>query len=278
MLKRMRAALEKPPLYTKSKENIWNDSYISKQMLRAHLDPDCEGASRKLDFIERSVAWIKELVAPARYPALLDLGCGPGIYAERFAKAGYQVTGIDFSKSSIDYAAASAMRQGLHISYLCQDYLNMECENIFDFGTMIYCDYGALSTSDRQIIMRKVYQHLRPGGKFLLDVYGMAQYNTFKECRTWNLCDAGGFWCAEKYLELSGHYKYPDTVTLEQTSVISGNEIKTCYIWNTCFTKESLMQEAREAGFWVCGIWGDVTGSPYRDDGPTIAILLEKEK
>ena len=43
MLERMRMALEKPPLYTKSKGAFWNDEYISKQMLKAHLNPEFEG-------------------------------------------------------------------------------------------------------------------------------------------------------------------------------------------------------------------------------------------
>ena len=77
-------------------------------MLKAHLDPEFDGASRKLDFIEKSVAWITERIPPADYPLLLDIGCGPGIYAEMFTKKGYQVTGVDFSKRSIDYAQQSA--------------------------------------------------------------------------------------------------------------------------------------------------------------------------
>lgn len=60
-------------------------------MLKAHLDPEFDGASRKLDFIEKSVAWITERIPPADYPLLLDIGCGPGIYAELFTKKGYQL-------------------------------------------------------------------------------------------------------------------------------------------------------------------------------------------
>lgn len=86
-------------------------------MLKAHLNPEFEGASRKLTFIEESVAWIKDIVSPMKYPLLLDVGCGPGIYAERFAASGYQVTGIDFSARSIDYARSSALKKGLDITY-----------------------------------------------------------------------------------------------------------------------------------------------------------------
>lgn len=276
MLERMRMALEKPPLYTKSKGAFWNDEYISKQMLKAHLNPEFEGASRNLDFIEKSVAWIKELVEPRNYPALLDIGCGPGIYAERFAREGYQVTGVDFSKRSIDYARESAYRQGLDIKYLFQDYLKMNLESNFDFGTMIYCDYGALSEDDRKIIMKNVYQSLKSGGKLLLDVFGVAKYNDFVESKSWKICNDNGFWREGSYIEINGSYKYSGYVTLEQTVIISDNEIDTYYIWNTCFTKEALIEETEAAGFKVCGIWGDVAGSLYSEDGFTMAILLEK--
>lgn len=277
MLDSMCMALRKPPLYEKSEGAFWNDEYISKQMLQAHLNPEFDGASRKLEFVQRSAAWIKELVNPDSYPALLDIGCGPGIYAERFAAAGYQVTGIDFSERSINYAVESALRQGLNITYLFQDYLKLDLKREFDFGTMIYCDYGALSASDRQVIMGNVYRHLKSGGKFLLDVFGTAKYDAFEESQTWTICEENGFWREGSYLELNGAYKYSGNVTLEQTSIISGNEIKNYYIWNTCFTKEALIEEARKAGFKVCDVFGDVAGSPYKEDGLTIAVLLEKE-
>ena len=176
MLDRISKSLEKPPIYTKAKAAFWNDEHISKQMLKAHLDPEFEGASRKLKFIQESVIWIKESISPVKYPQLLDIGCGPGIYAEKFSKEGYQVTGIDYSKRSIDYAQQSASKQNLDITYLYENYLDMDLKKVFDFATMIYCDYGALSTSDRKTIMRKVYNHLKSGGKFLLDVFSMEKY------------------------------------------------------------------------------------------------------
>ena len=40
-------AIEKPTLYEKTKVAFWDDPYISKQMLKAHLAPDFEAASRK---------------------------------------------------------------------------------------------------------------------------------------------------------------------------------------------------------------------------------------
>ncbi|EOH64712.1 class I SAM-dependent methyltransferase [Enterococcus mundtii] len=96
--------LNKPTLYQQTKGAFWDDRHISKQMLQAHLDPEFEGASRKAGFIDESIRWINTVIPPKTYPTLLDIGCGPGIYAEKFSRLGYEVTGLDFSKRSIAYA------------------------------------------------------------------------------------------------------------------------------------------------------------------------------
>lgn len=112
----------------------------------------------------------RKMVPLTDYPQLFDIGCGPGIYAERFCKQGCQVTGIDFSERPVNYARSSVLKKGLDITYLYQNYLDMDLHKVFDFATMIYCDYGALSTSDRKKLMGKVYQHLKPGNPFYVAV------------------------------------------------------------------------------------------------------------
>ncbi len=276
MYKSLISILEKPPLYTKTAIPFWDDEHISQQMLKAHLDPDFEGASRKHQFIEASVRWIKEMTPASGYRRLLDIGCGPGIYAEKFWREGYQVTGLDFSRRSIDYAIRSAKEKNADITYLCQDYLKLELEQSFDFATMIYCDYGALSTADRKILMRRVYDHLRPGGRFLFDVFSTVKYERWEEAQTWEICENGGFWEKEPYAAFHGRYRYPENATLEHTAVISEQAVRNYYLWNTYFTQEALAQEAAGAGFRVCGLFGDVSGSSDRNESPTIAILLEK--
>lgn len=278
MYQEIQKALEKPVIYTKTGVPFWDDEHISAQMLKAHLDPEFEGATRKLPFIDKSVEWISNTVLPSHSPSLLDVGCGPGIYAEKFTDAGYLVTGIDCSRRSIEYARQSALRRNLNIAYHCLDYLDrsLQLEKPYDFAVMIYCDYGALSAADRQIIMNNVFRQLKPGGKFLLDVFSMAAYEQFQEKQTWEVCRHGGFWRSQEYTALNGCYRYSECVTLEQTTVISADELEVYYLWNTYFSRQSLVAEASAAGFKVCGVYGDVAGRPYHKDEPTIAVLLEK--
>lgn len=46
---------EKPALYAPSSVPFWDDDRISEQMLKAHLDPRVDAASRRHDFIRRSI-------------------------------------------------------------------------------------------------------------------------------------------------------------------------------------------------------------------------------
>lgn len=83
----------KPKVYEESSSAFWNDENISKFMLEAHLNPNFEGASRNHEFIQKSVNWIDEYCNGGNGKKLLDLGCGPGIYAELLADKGFHVTG-----------------------------------------------------------------------------------------------------------------------------------------------------------------------------------------
>lgn len=268
--------LKRPPLYTKTKAEFWNDEYISKQMLKAHLDPNFDAASRNHKFIEKSVNWIKRIVPPSQYPLQLDLGCGPGLYTERFAKAGYTVTGIDFSQRSIHHAIESAMNQDLDITYLYQDYTNMTLYLSFNLATMIFCDYGALSMDERNSILYQVRSVLQPNGKFLFDVFTMNAYRKLKEVRTWNVVPKDGFWRPNEHMVLEGTYLYEGHIALRQYVIVTNNDYTPYYLWDTYFTREDLVEEVEKAGFRVCEIYSDVAGTPYDESSDTMVILLEK--
>lgn len=50
-----------PLPYADSDDAFWDDEHISKHMLAAHLNPDCENASRKQNEIVNSVNWITDV-------------------------------------------------------------------------------------------------------------------------------------------------------------------------------------------------------------------------
>jgi len=83
---------QRPAPFAPGESLFWDDPHISKQMLEAHLNPNIDAASRKPETIERSVNWLTQILDLKPGASILDLGCGPGLYASRFAQAGFHLT------------------------------------------------------------------------------------------------------------------------------------------------------------------------------------------
>lgn len=80
----------------------WDDADFS-QMLREHLSQKHDMASRRIEWIDKQVAWIHEHLLGGRPSSTLNLGCGPGFYSHRLAARGHRCHGIDFGPASIDH-------------------------------------------------------------------------------------------------------------------------------------------------------------------------------
>ena len=143
----------KPAPFTRGEPLFWDDPHISAQMLDAHLNPDIDAASRRPETIDRSVKWLIETLGLKDGAPILDLGCGPGLYASRFARAGLQVTGVDYSQRSIDYATNYATKNKLNITYRYQNYLELNDENQYDAALLIYGDFCPLNPEQRTTLL-----------------------------------------------------------------------------------------------------------------------------
>ena len=276
MFNELKKYTTKPKLYAPSTNKFWDDEHISKGMLAAHLNPNWDAATRKPEFLDKSVNWISEIAPSSQYKLLLDLGCGPGLYAERFNSAGYSVTGVDFSKRSIAYAKEQTLLNKSTIEYHYQNYLTIDYIEQFDLITLIYCDYAALSITDRLILLRKVYQALKPNGKFIFDVFTPLMKK--KESRSWEYYKESGFFSEKPHICLESVYHYDDEDNTElRQSIVITEEAVNCYnIWDHFFTKEALLSEIQTAGFGTFEFYGDIAGKEFSDSGETICGVLTK--
>ncbi|MGM0216658.1 class I SAM-dependent methyltransferase [Enterococcus sp. AZ109] len=259
---------KKVPLFARSEENIWTDPYVAKQLLTAHLDEQADGATRNKVFVEKSVEWLTDQFPVTEYPKILDLGCGPGIYAEKFCRKGYQVTGLDFSQTSIDYAQQSAELQTLSINYVCADYLKADWQKErYDLIFMIYCDLGVLSHQGQRCILQKAAQALNPGGKLVFDVFTPERYKDFVPTQTWQI-EENSFWSVETCLHLQESRQYSRTY-LDAHHLIYQDKQKTFYIWETVFTPEEMIQELTTTGFKEIEVYKSIAGDLWGADDET---------
>ncbi len=256
---------------------LWTDEHTSGRMLRFHLDGGVDVASRRTEFVDRSVAWIG-----SRFPLgpgfrVADFGCGPGLYAARLARRGAEVTGIDFSGRSIRHAQAAALREGLSIGYVQQDYLTFETDRRFHLILMIMCDFCALSPAQRKTMSAKFHSLLEPGGRILLDVYSLAAFDQRGEAALYerNLLD--GFWSASPYHGFQNTFKYEkEKVVLDKFTIVESDRTRTIYNWLQYFSPESLREEFAACELETEELFSDVAGSPYRREALEFAVLAKR--
>jgi len=274
-LERINERPEPFQFYTAS--DLWTDEHTSKQMLLFHLNEAIDVSSRNSEFINRSVEWIASEFNIGRDFKIADFGCGPGLYAAPLAKRGANVTGIDFSGRSIEYAKELAAREQLNISYVKKNYLEFETEDRFNLVLMIMCDFCALSSTQRKETLRKFHRILKPNGSVLLDVYSLSAFEQKEEVATYEANQLNGFWSPNKYYGFLNTFKYDEEkVVLDKYTIIELDCTRKVYNWLQYFAPEDLESEFIEAGFSVKGFYSDVAGTPYDRKSSEFAVVANR--
>ena len=269
---------EKPAPFTPGEPLFWDDPHISKQMLAAHLDPTTEAASRPPEAIQRVVDWLITTLGLRPGDPVLDLGCGPGLYAARLAERGLKVTGVDYSRRSIDYATQYSREHHLPITYRYQNYLTLDDGDQYKVVSLIYGDFCPLPPERRAQLLQNVHRALKPGGHFVLDVTTRALRKRHGLHNGWYVAESG-FWKPGPHLVLEKGFDYPElALYLDQYVVIEADGKVSIYRnWFQDYTPETITAELEAGGFTVRSLWGDLTGTPYRDDTEWIGVVAERE-
>ncbi|MFA6075786.1 MAG: class I SAM-dependent methyltransferase [Negativicutes bacterium] len=269
-------AAKKPPLFSLGEELFWNDPHISQQMLECHLDPYVDVASRKHKTIDEIVWWLTSYLQLTPGSRVLDIGCGPGLYSTRFYQQGLDVTGMDYSRNSINYAVNYAVENNMNIKYIYQNYLTLDYEAEFDAIFLICCDFGALTDANRNLLLQKIWKALKPGGVFVFDVFTREQ-RTQLESANWHIYDSG-FWRPHQHLVFEQTFYYEEqNVFLNQYNVIEANGESTLYkIWDHCYTPDTITTLLQDNNYLVEAVWSDLAGNPLADGSKTLGIVAKK--
>jgi SAM-dependent methyltransferase len=145
----------------------WNDPAFSRRMLREHLSQRHDAASRRTSKIKKHVDWIHRFILEGRPSRILDLGCGPGLYASRLAAHGHACHGIDFSPASIEYAKEHAPRG---CAYTLADVRTADYGEAYDLVMFIYGELNVFTKVDARVILQKAYAALKSGGRLLIEI------------------------------------------------------------------------------------------------------------
>ncbi|MCA8907395.1 MAG: class I SAM-dependent methyltransferase [Rhodospirillaceae bacterium] len=262
------------PFAIYSADRLWTDPHIARQMLALHLDPETDVASRRPSSIDAIVGWMDRRFGLAG-KRVLDLGCGPGLYASRMAGRGAAVTGIDFSVSSIAHAAAS-VPPGTDLAFHRADYLADPLPPGQDIATLIYVDLCALSPDRRATLYRQVRSALAPGGRFVFDALSTGQFAERTEGDTYGYRYMDGFWAPGDYFGFQKTVLYDEqALVLERYLIVEPERTWQVCNWLQYFDPVGLTEELAAHGFQVDAVLDVLSGKTWQP-GPSAFFVVAR--
>ncbi len=147
-------------------EQLFDRIADSYDLLLADWGNDLMEQGRQLDqFIRR--------FSSMSVRSVLDCTCGIGTQCIGLARQGYQVTGTDISRKSVERARGEASRFGVDINFSVVDIRALDSVVTERFDCVISCDNSLpalLSEKDVKSGLRQMYQRLKPSGLSVISI------------------------------------------------------------------------------------------------------------
>ena len=208
-----------PKPWAEGEKIPWDDPDFSRRMLNEHLSQEHDAASRRFEIIDSHVRWIHHQVLKGNPTRILDLGCGPGLYANRLARLGHRCVGIDYSPASIAYAKEQAEEEGLECTYIQQDIRTADYGDGYGLVMLIFGEFNVFRPEEARGILEKAYRALAPNSFLLLEPHTFeAVLKIGEQPSSWysveeglfsdepHLCLQENFWDAEDNVAIGRYY------------------------------------------------------------------------
>jgi SAM-dependent methyltransferase len=247
----------------------WNDPDFSKRMLREHLDESHGAASRaakeRLLLIDKMWSWL-DLHIGSR---MLDMTCGPGLYAVEFAQRGCLVTGIDFSPAAIAHAIGLAKEKTVDDAcrFIEQDVRSATLEpNSFDAAAFIYGQLSVFPREDARSLLTKIASALVPGGRLCIELLNPSKVD--KKNSSWWFTDDKGLWGDDPFLHLGERFWLEEQqMSIERFQILSldNGELSRITLCDQAYSVESMVDLMKESGFDPVDVYPAWDGIPLYD-------------
>ena len=210
---------------------------------------------------EQEVPFIASTLGLQKGQRVLDVGCGPGRHAIGLARLGMEVTGVDVSGEFLEIAARDARSAAVSASFFEVDARRMPFENEFDAVISICQGAFGLMGGDDSLVLRRMAEAARPGGKVLLTAFSaLFEASHPRDGATFDV-DAG--------------------VVHERSVVKSENGVdQTVDLWTGVYTPRELRLLAIGVGLVPEAVWsvepGDFARRAPDMDRPELMLLATK--
>lgn len=138
---------------------------------------------RKDEVLRATVAFLREQLDLGPNRSVFDQCCGIGSLSIPLARTGVRVVGVDQSAAYIQRARVEARTANLPCTFLPGDAIDFvpaePCDAAFNWET----GFGNADDVRNQQMLQRVFEALKPGGRFLLDYQNVPRIlRHFQEC------------------------------------------------------------------------------------------------
>ena len=259
----------------------WNDPSFSERMLEQHLSQDHDRASRRSEIIDEHVRWIHETLLGGAPSRVLDLCCGPGLYATRLAELGHECAGVDFSPASIAHARKLADERGLDIGYTLSDVRVAEVGTGYDLAMIIFGELNIFPPDDARRLLQKAHAALKPGGALLLEPQEHDAVREAGEAASAWYASEGDLFSPGPHLVLQENFwNAAERAATTRFYVIEAEtgSVERHAMTTQAYTEVEYVSLLREGGFDGGDFLDILPGTPDEESAGLIAIVARKSE
>ncbi|GAC1469701.1 MAG: class I SAM-dependent methyltransferase [Isosphaeraceae bacterium] len=107
---------------------------------------------------------------------LIDLGCGTGRLALHFARKGFPVAAVEFSRAMLQAVETKASSEGLDVLKVRANLCDLRClpDRHFQYGLSMFSTLGMIrGARSRRMALAEAFRVLKPGGRLALHAHNV---------------------------------------------------------------------------------------------------------
>ncbi|MFC1975955.1 SAM-dependent methyltransferase [Chloroflexota bacterium] len=277
----LRPFKSKPEEFTPLDTLPWEEQ--AGQFLRCRTEEGFVGL-RPFKEVEANVAWLAQHLGLPPEAAILDIGCGPGLYSNRLARHGYRVTGLDIAQSLLDYAQAEAQEQGLGEAcvYRRQSMFDLADEAEFEAILLFQSIVNRLESPEMQALLAQIRTALKPGGHFVVELQRVPEgFTSTEPTVTENVSFlAQSPWCDQFHAWMIRELTFPATSERVTHHLILGPDGQPTEYWSRfkLYPLAALTDLLHQCGFAVQAVFGQALGQPPQATDENCFIWGQRRK
>lgn len=259
----------------------YDDPDFSRRMLALHLAEDDGAASRVSAERILQLPWFIDKLNLKAGDHLLDLTCGPGLYAVPLAQMGIRVTGIDFAPAAVEHAQQLAEQSG--VSDLCT-FIQADVKQInnyvvgqFDAAVLLYGQLAVMMRDEAAALLQNIQNLLQDEGRVCLEM--LDQKRVDKQNSSWWFSDDKGLWGDSPFLHLGERQWRPDTNTsLERYHIIhlESGEMDEIILCDQTYSVDEMCEMMRRVGFGRVDLYPAWDGLPLYDAAEWVVYVAHR--